>query len=113
MFSERYIMVTGGSPDPQARLTEVIDIIDPTRTCATLQEFPENLVWGVGGAIMNGSLIRCSIYHCYKYENDAWSQFSTFGAGNGDLWEGVDIVLKGKKVKMLKDIKNYKTYRRL
>ena len=90
-------MVTGGMPDPQSRLTEVIDIVDPTRTCATLQEFPESMLYGMGGAIMNGSLIGCGDQYCYKYENDAWSQLGAKHTMGRD--ECINIVLKGKKNK--------------
>ena len=107
MLSDRYIMVTGGTPDPQARLTEVIDIIDPTRTCATLQDFPESMRYGMGGAIMNGSLIACgggeennNPQYCYKYENDAWSKFGQNLQPNKQLFHRSSyIVLRGKKKK--------------
>ena len=88
-------MVTGGHPDPQARMTEVIDIIDPTRTCAPLQEFPEKMQYGLGGAILDGSLVACGRHYCYKYENDAWSQFGTFG-NDYDNSIAAFSVIKGK-----------------
>ena len=37
-------MVTGGGPNYSAgQLTEVIDIVDPTRTCNPMQNFPEEM----------------------------------------------------------------------
>ena len=36
-------MVTGGGPNSAAQLTEVIDIVDPTRTCNPMQNFPEHM----------------------------------------------------------------------
>ena len=67
-------MVLGGYPDPAARQSEIIDIIDPTRTCASLHEFPENIRYGPTSAIMNGSFIVCGYKTCYKYVNDNWMQ---------------------------------------
>ena len=75
MFSERYIMVLGGKPDPDGRESEIIDIIDPTRTCAGLQEFPEHAEYSPTGAIMNNnSLIVCGYTKCFEYKNNQWSQ---------------------------------------
>ena len=98
-------MVTGGDPDPKARLVEIIDIIDPTRTCAPLTDFPERMPFtGLGIAVMNGSLIACGRYQCYKYENDAWSPLKQL---NVKTDKSCATVLKGKNNKYIERIKKY------
>ena len=87
-------MTTVGSPGGSSKRAEVIDIVDPSRTCNSLQDFPEDSTWNPPGAILNGSLVVCGYHKCYKYENDKWSKIGPDYNPSRVLSSG--SVIKGK-----------------
>ena len=75
-------MVTGGDPRSQAVKTEVIDAIDPTKTCNSLPDFPYEDVWMPNGGVLNGKIIVCEALSgkkCFQLQNNGngWTKFAT------------------------------------
>ena len=75
-------MVTGGDPTSQAVKTEVIDAIDPTKTCNSLPDFPYEDSYMANGGVLNGKVIVCqadSGKKCFQLQKNGngWTEFAT------------------------------------
>ena len=87
-------MVTSGTN----KRTEVIDIVDPTRTCSDKEDFPIVNGYQPLGGVVNNEIIVCARTTCYKMENGPWSKIDDHspqrGYASGIVVKGDQIFLK-------------------
>ena len=72
-------MVTGGYPRESGKKSEVIDVQDPTRTCASLPDVPYGEYYMPNCGVIDGKLIVCQYYKCFELQNNGngWTEFAT------------------------------------
>ena len=87
-------MLTGGY---NYKTTEVIDLIDGTKSCTNLEDFPADDPFSLNkGGVVNGQPIVCAdkdSKKCYKMTRQgSWTHFATL---NKQGYNGAGVVIKG------------------
>ena len=84
---KRYLMVTQGYPTNPAKLSEVIDAINPKRACKPLKDLDIGDQWYAGyGGVIDGVIVVCGGFSneskdCFAYKNDNWTSLATLNQG--------------------------------
>ena len=80
---KRYLMVTQGYPTNPAKLSEVIDAINPKRACKPLKDLDIGNQWYAGfGGVIDGVIVVCGgSKDCFAYKNDNWTSLATLNQG--------------------------------
>ena len=84
---KRYLMVTQGYPTNPAKLSEVIDAINPKRACKPLKDLDIGDQWYAGyGGVIDGVIVVCGGFSndskdCFAYKNHNWTPLATLKHG--------------------------------
>ena len=73
LLPDRYILATAGYPTSESKLTEIIDVLDPTKSCTLdgTADYPVETEWMPAGGVINGKAVACGgdSKNCYVFEN--------------------------------------------
>ena len=79
---KRYLMVTQGYPTYPAKLSEVIDAINPKRACKPLKDLDIGSQWYAGfGGVIDGVIVVCGSKDCFAYKDNNWTPLATLKQG--------------------------------